>query len=473
MKKIIYTLVSFFFVFNILLFPLDASASFKKIKIAVLDFQLQGQGYETQDMGKIVAEWFTTALVKAGRFDVVERNLLNKSLQEQQLIMAGVVSENNASTLGRLLGVKVIITGSVMKIQNMVEINARIIDVESASIITAESVKSSSTTSLEDMVFEMSEKIIKDFPLEGYLVHRDGNRVMIDLGRLVGVKPGMQFVVFKEGKVIKHPTTGEVLDVERVKTGLVEITSIQTKTANGKILDENPTDPVKYGHRVKSTITYINNISSESMSITVGHGKTEKKVEKKVAPAPMPVTPVIPAGLTGIDAKFAEAAALLSKSGEMKKNGHAEWKRPFSRAMAILKPLRARHRSNPKVYFLVAKAYILENKAAKADSFLAKAIKYDKEYLAAYILRGNVNFDYARTRGRGYKNFAKRAIKSFDRAARISASPDQQAMLYFNVGLVYNEIFRKQKHARKFWEKAVSAAPGSPGGKLAIEKLGS
>ena len=41
----------------LILIPLTASASFEKTKIAVLDFQLQGEGFETKDMSKIVAEW--------------------------------------------------------------------------------------------------------------------------------------------------------------------------------------------------------------------------------------------------------------------------------------------------------------------------------------------------------------------------------------------------------------------------------
>lgn len=42
------------------------------------------------------------------------------------------------------------------------EVNARIIDVESASIITAESVKSTTAIKLEDLVVQMAEKIIKE-----------------------------------------------------------------------------------------------------------------------------------------------------------------------------------------------------------------------------------------------------------------------------------------------------------------------
>jgi len=60
------------------------------------------------------------------------------------------VDEDSTTQLGKLLGVKVIISGSVMRFQNIMEVNARIIDVKSASIIAAaESAKSTTAIRLE------------------------------------------------------------------------------------------------------------------------------------------------------------------------------------------------------------------------------------------------------------------------------------------------------------------------------------
>lgn len=219
--------------------PFSASAEFSKTKIAVLDFQLQGEDFDNKDMGTIVAEWFITAMVREGRFDVVERRMLEKILSEQKLAMTGVVDASSATQIGKLLGVKVIITGSVMKLREITEINARIIDVESASIIAAENIKSTATTRLQDMVVEMSEKIIKNFPLEGYVVNRSGESVTLDLGVRSGVKVGMRFIVFKEGQVIKHPKTGEVLDVERIDTGKITM-SMSRKRSPPPGLTKNP-----------------------------------------------------------------------------------------------------------------------------------------------------------------------------------------------------------------------------------------
>ena len=78
----------FVLLFSVLAFstllPCTATADFKRTKVAVLDFQLKGKGYDTPDMGKIVSEWLITSLVKDGRFEVVDRGLLKKNLWRKE-----------------------------------------------------------------------------------------------------------------------------------------------------------------------------------------------------------------------------------------------------------------------------------------------------------------------------------------------------------------------------------------------------
>lgn len=230
----------------------DVHAEFKKTKIAVLDFRPQGNNFDNDDMGKIVAEWLITAFVREGRFEVIERKLLGEVLEEQQMVEAGIVNQETASEIGKLLGVKVIISGSVAKIGQMVEVNARIVDVSSASIITAESVSSTQVTSLRSLVGEMAQKIMKNFPLEGYIAHRINDEIVIDLGHRAGVKKGMFFLVYREGEVVKHPKTGEILYVSKIKIGLIKVNTVQEKISTGTILKEFGTESITYGNLVKS-----------------------------------------------------------------------------------------------------------------------------------------------------------------------------------------------------------------------------
>jgi len=253
------------------------NAEFIKNKIAVLDFMLQGKGFETEDLGQIVAEWLITALVKDGRFDVVERRLLKKIIAEQQLSETGLLDQETTAQLGKVLGVKVVISGSVMRIQDITEVNSRIIDVESGSILAAESVSNEDANQLKNLVEQMAQKIIKAFPLEGYIVNRQEERVTIDLGRISGVKPGMEFIVYKEGKIIKHPKTGEVLDVQKNQTGFICIRNVLDKLSEGYVIKETEPKAIQYGQLVKSTFTALTG-KSLSGDIKVESRPKDRKV---------------------------------------------------------------------------------------------------------------------------------------------------------------------------------------------------
>jgi TolB-like protein len=228
-----------------------AHADFQRTKIAVLDFELIGDKMETAGMGAILSEWFTTGIVKSGLFDVVERAMLQKIISEQKLSSTGMIDESSAATLGKILGVKVIITGSVLKLRDTIEINSRVISVESGSIIAAENMRSNSGSDLHALVDDMIVKILRNFPLTGYVVKKDPKTAIIDLGLDSGLNSGTEFIVYKEGEVIKHPKTGEVLDVEQIVTGRLRISKVSKNVAVGDIISEEP-GGIQYGQMVKS-----------------------------------------------------------------------------------------------------------------------------------------------------------------------------------------------------------------------------
>lgn len=236
--NLIVRIATLLFFFSLPMFIPDvARADFQKIKVAVLDFEQKGK-FETEDIGKMIAEWLTTHLVETGRFDIVERRLLTKIIEEQKIGASGVVDPNSASQLGKVLGVKTVVTGSVSNYGGIIDINARLINVETASIRAAESVSTESPRELRSLVERISERIIQTFPLEGYIIERIGNRVILDLGLRNGVRVGMKFNVYIEGKTIKHPKTGEILDVEKIDRGIVEVTEVKEKTSTAVILKE-------------------------------------------------------------------------------------------------------------------------------------------------------------------------------------------------------------------------------------------
>ncbi len=473
MKK--FVLLFSVLVFSVLL-PCSATADFKRTKVAVLDFQLKGKEHDTADINKIVSEWLITALVKDGRFEVVDRGLLKKALKEENLGVNSLVDKTSVKKLGELLGVKVIISGSVMKFQDFIVVNSRIIDVESASIITAESVKSTTAIQLEELVKQMAEKIIKVFPLTGYIVFRDNNRVTIDLGRRAGVRRGMQFIAYKEGDVIKHPKTGEVLDVKSIQTGVLEIDIVKEKTSDGMILRENGAGTLEYGQLVKSVLKASEPIS-EYRQPAVYKEPIAKPIRKYSEPA-VRKKPERRKSRSDVEYKLSEIDPILKKGEQIKAAGNAQWKIKYKQMMQKLKAIYAQYPSSPFVWYYYGKAYASVDEIRRANKSLDKAVYYDSKFKDALILKGNINYNYGKKIPlTGFRGKSKRnklgiiAQKAYEAAANIEQNNNSKAMLYFKIGNVYAELSDSKERAEQYWQKAVSIAPQSRAARLAYKKL--
>jgi len=246
----------FCLVFVTLLFslaiPFHAFAASGKTRLAVIDFEQKGlQEFKGRQIGEIVAEWLTTSLVRTGRFEVVERAQLQKILKEQQLGMTGMLSPETAAKVGEVLGVKVIVTGSVIQIGNTFDVNARLINVEDGSIIKAEKIRAPGLEAIERLMDSLADLIKKDFPIEGYVVMVSEKRAMIDLGKLHGVEPGMKFFALRKGAPVRHPITGKMLKGEDIKIGEMVVKNVETETSWAEILREEPGLQITAGNPIK------------------------------------------------------------------------------------------------------------------------------------------------------------------------------------------------------------------------------
>ncbi|MCK4533324.1 hypothetical protein KAU39_06010, partial [bacterium] len=114
----------------------ESSKLLKKSKVAIIPFSYMDKRKSTG--GMIIAERLTTRIVKIGELQVVERQLLEKVLQELHFEMTDIVDAKATKQVGKVLGVGAIISGSLMDIRSgWVEVNARVIKTETAEIITS------------------------------------------------------------------------------------------------------------------------------------------------------------------------------------------------------------------------------------------------------------------------------------------------------------------------------------------------
>ncbi len=111
----------------------------QKTKIAIIEFSdIQGN---ITNLGRYLAEELTTRLYRTGKFEVVERQLMNKLIKEQELGISGFIDDNTAVSLGQILGVDAIASGSITDLGKSIKVNARLISTESGKVFSVASIE--------------------------------------------------------------------------------------------------------------------------------------------------------------------------------------------------------------------------------------------------------------------------------------------------------------------------------------------
>lgn len=111
----------------------------RKSKIAVIEFSdIKGN---VTDFGRYVSEELITRLFLTKKFEVIERQLLNKVMEEHKLTTTGLIDENSAKQLGKILGVDAIASGSITDLGESLKINARLISTETGQIFSVAAVE--------------------------------------------------------------------------------------------------------------------------------------------------------------------------------------------------------------------------------------------------------------------------------------------------------------------------------------------
>ncbi len=184
----------------------------ERLSIAALPFESKGIGGV---LGQIdLLDKIITGFVNINRFKIIERAQLEKILEEQSLGMSGVIDISTAAQIGKGIGVDAVLVGSVTQSQNAAGIDARLIDTETAAIITARDAFANtiSLQSLSQMISELAEKIKSDFPIvNGYVIGVTGDKITIDIGHQKGIRKGTKCHVYREGAPIIHPVSNEVI----------------------------------------------------------------------------------------------------------------------------------------------------------------------------------------------------------------------------------------------------------------------
>ena len=126
---------------------------------AILPFQERGR--DAKDEGSKVTDLLFAQLAAEPSLVLVDRADIAKLLAEQEVNLSGLVNPQQATKVGQLTGAKLLITGSVLQVDNSVYLIAKIIGTETSRVVGA-SVKGNVRDDLGKLVAELAKEISED-----------------------------------------------------------------------------------------------------------------------------------------------------------------------------------------------------------------------------------------------------------------------------------------------------------------------
>jgi len=139
------------------------------MNVAVAEFKAEGVG--TSDAA-VVADILRGELVKSGKFNVIDRQNMDKIMAEHAFQQTGCTDQECAVKLGRLLNVQRLIVGSFGKLIGSYVVNISVVDVETGTVTYADVIKGDNVDQIMAGVRNMGTKMT---------------------GGIISIAPGTQF----------------------------------------------------------------------------------------------------------------------------------------------------------------------------------------------------------------------------------------------------------------------------------------
>jgi TolB-like protein len=145
MKKILFFSACLSLIIHNLAFILAS----ERLNIAVAEFEARNV---SQMDAVSISDFLRTELVKSEVFNVIDRNNMQRILVEQRFQQTGCTTQECAVKMGQVLNVQRIIIGTLLKFGAKWYVNADMIDVESAKIISSEKVEANAQEELVELM---------------------------------------------------------------------------------------------------------------------------------------------------------------------------------------------------------------------------------------------------------------------------------------------------------------------------------
>lgn len=137
--------------------------------LAVLDLKDGGSmGPDVQDLSNLgagIAMMLTTEMMRNPRAEMVERDQIKQLVAEQGLTLSGMVDEETAIEVGRLVGAQYMLFGTYTDVMSRLRVDVRVVDVETGRLRQAKEV-TRPRDEIFETVAELAERVFEDLELE-------------------------------------------------------------------------------------------------------------------------------------------------------------------------------------------------------------------------------------------------------------------------------------------------------------------
>lgn len=166
---------------------------------------------------------------EAAGVELVDRELLNKVLQELHMNATALTDSATALKVGNILAARGLVDGAVVRMEGETQVTIKVIETETTRVLATVSAvfaaDSKSTEVARDLADRLGKKLREVFPVRGLVLRQEGNRAEINVGASAGLAVGELVTVLgaKDGAMVAKAALVEVgpdsawLDVGKVR----------------------------------------------------------------------------------------------------------------------------------------------------------------------------------------------------------------------------------------------------------------
>lgn len=134
----------------------------KELSIAIMPFENNSLSDKLDSLGQWLADVLITDLSHVQGLNIIERENIDKVLNEMKLGMAGLVEKKKAIKIGKMLGAELMVLGTFMEMADNLRTDVHLVDVDTGVLITARQV-TAKTRDFYNLERELVNMLIETF----------------------------------------------------------------------------------------------------------------------------------------------------------------------------------------------------------------------------------------------------------------------------------------------------------------------